>query len=333
VNDKSDLNIVDGNGLPPDGESYHRMIFVSEKEGYLFGEKHGDAIWANSGEAFRTDTAKVYNTIDGGNTWKGQKLGAGTIINAHRTGSDIYTIRYNNANQKDTSIIYKLNKQANRWEIMTTINSYVRDVDFSLQNDWIITQKENNGYFKLYQSKNKGATWDAVLNNFVFQPVISDTTISFLDLDRDTNTYNMLIVYNRTNGSIKKTTLPSSLHATLLRKSGKTLYITGVESDSLSIYKFEEAGKNPLIYKTYLGDRTFPKELIVYDHQLILLAGVRRGMYIENYLMKSIDDGKNWVEEQLYKPTYASPMATYPYNEKELKTWIYSGSGKIQIFK
>ena len=74
--------------------------------------------------------------------------------------------------------------------------------------------------------------------------------------------------------------------------SDKSLYVAGVEKDSLSIYKRQSSNKFNLIKKFSWGDRTFPKELEIYNNQIILLAGVRKGLYIENHIMKSRDGGK-----------------------------------------
>jgi hypothetical protein len=56
-------------------------------------------------------------------------------------------------------------------------------------------------------------------------------------------------------------------------------------------------------------------------------------MYIENHILKSKDSCDNWVEEKLYKPAYTSPISFYEVDGNGLKTWIYSGSGVIQVLK
>ncbi|WP_256012526.1 hypothetical protein [Desertivirga xinjiangensis] len=332
TNESEDLNIIEGRGLPLEGESYFKMIFVNEKEGYLFRERHGEAVWKENGEAFRVDTSMVYRTADGGMTWEGQELGEGIIINAHMSGNDVYTIRCQNMNGRDNSIVHRLNRAANKWELFTVIDSYVRDADFSDSKTWVITKKESNGQFRLYTSKDRGMTWKVVVDRFVFQPVIDKTSFGFLESENiDSGIYDALITFDRITEKVNKEALPLAFQASLLRKDGKSLFVAGVENDSLSIYKRVKSNKYSLIYKINFGARTFPQELIIHDNQLILLVGERRGMYIENHIMKSVDGGKNWVEEKLYKPTYASPIAFYGNNENGVKTWIYSGAGTIQV--
>jgi hypothetical protein len=329
------FNVINTNGLLIEGESYSQMIFVNENEGYLFGERHGEAVWKMDGEASRVDTAIVYFTNDGGVTWEGQVLGDGIITNAHRSGNDVYTIRLQRTNGNYNSTVYKLNKSANKWEKITEIDLYVRDGDFSDSNAWVITKKEINGEFKIYVSYDKGVIWKAIVDRFVFQPVIDTTLISFLDSDKsNSGIYDALITFDRADGTIHKDVLPFSFEATLLRKYDRSLFIAGVEGESLCIYKRAKGGKFDLIYKLSLGEgRTFPKELRVYDNQLMLLAGVREGLHIQNHFITSVDGGKNWLDEKLYRPSYASPLSSIWDIESGLKIWIYSGSGKIQILK
>lgn len=334
TNESVSLNVINTNGLLLKGESYSQMIFVNENEGYLFGERHGEAVWKKDGEASRVDTAFIYSSTDGGVTWEGQALGEGIIINAHRSGNDVYTIRLQRTDGKYNSTVYRLNKSEKKWEVITIVDSFVRDADFSDSNAWVITKKEINGEFKIYVSYDKGVIWKAIVDSFVFQPVIENNLISFLDSDKsNSGIYDELIVFDRADGTIHKEALPTSFEASLLRKYDRWLFIAGVEGESLCIYKREKGGKFDLIYKLSLGGRTFPKELRVYNNQLILLAGVREGIYIQNHIIRSVDGGKNWVEEVLYKPTYASPLAFNWDTESGLKIWIYSGSGKIQILK
>lgn len=158
---------------------------------------------------------------------------------------------------------------------------------------WIITKKEDNGEFRLYESKNHGSSWEVVINQFVFQPIIDSASICFLSAQKiyGNTLHDVLVQFNRTTRDIIKEALPKSLEPYLLREYKGALFVAGVEAKGLSIYKRLKKNDFKLVYKFYLGSETFPKELHIFSHEWILLAGVRKSGYIENHLFRSKDNG------------------------------------------
>jgi|GEM_PF-5069248 len=327
--------VINANGLKKSGEGFNKMLFITEKDGYLFGDASGKVVWKDDGLAERTDTAVVYNTKDGGLTWNRQTLGEGKIINATLLGGVFYNTKFREG-INPVSTIYKMGKEDNQWERLIDINGFIRDFSPSHKGHFFITKVDERNKYSLYETADTGRNWykhDSVKS--IYQPIFKEKAILYLtSVHSETPAYyDTFVMYDPIARKKKTVPLPQNFTAYLMNEYEGDIYFLGTENDSekVVLYRYTTEGEFDLINYISGEGRIFPKSLHIYGDQIVILIGKRKSLYIENSLYQSFDQGRNFKQKDLENSLYVGSIAYYDIPEtKNVITLIYCGNGKLQ---
>lgn len=326
-------NVIQGKGLSEVGVGFNDMILMDDKRAYLFGDKMGEVTWNSDRTANSINTALIFETQDRGQSWDTIILGEGRILKANCFNGELYATKWNdNLNE---SIIYKLNQKDSKWNEYDQLNVFVRDLLLFKDGYGLIAASDSTEEFNLYETKDNGVNWSILQRlHRISQPLFKEDKVLYLSHVGDDSivNYNVLVHYDL----VKKTSiieeLPVGFKAYLMVEYKNQLYFAGIVNDDVIIYKRTGRSQFKSIYKLNLGTRIFPQRLHVFGREILLLVGERESLYIKNHLFRSFDAGETWVEENLKNDLNAKPVAFHnDTTNQSFDTWIYSGSGQIQI--
>ena len=310
---------------------FNDLVFLTKREGYLFGYKNGDPRWGAGGDLVRIDTPIIFRTVDGGMTWKGSSAGNEIIKNISVSDGEIYG-EISSLDTTKPSIIYKLNRSTSHWDEYSTVYSPIRNFKIFNNGFGIVCVNRNND---LLSTNDKGKNWFKLPGKTrVDQIIVRGNWLLYTgSFITDEAPFSSLFgKYNLETKQFNISYFPKDFRAYFIDEYNQEYFFLGVQQKTVKLYKLSHDGKLTLIHQIFTGTKIFPKKLNVFGKDISIFIGEQESLYTTNHLYYSTDKGNHWDKQVLRNPTYSNPICFLnDLHKQSTLTWIYCGAGELQV--
>lgn len=310
--------------------TFNAIFFINKDTGFIAGSY--DSVWSKPDRAgpqfaLMTQTALLYQTIDGGKTWREKRFGEGSFLHIIQANSGIYAVL--NSDKDNHSEIYLYDKQSNAWSLSFSFPTVVNNI-FDTRNDRIIVAQDSSRNFRFYMSALNKTDWHIIFpkSNILSEPVTSGDSIIYISTNDKVNFSKNILVYANTK-SLTKTiiSLPEGFEAEQMATCEGKVKIAGVKDGKITIYSL--ARNSGLKHEgTYGGKKDAYTIGWFYTPKVTWLIA-RRLKDPDKFILKT-DNANHWSIIHFRREQWVEPFCFWQ-GKSSVKAWFFSGLGHIQV--
>lgn len=280
--------------------------------------------------AFVTRTATLARTVDGGKTWKQQKLGEGSILSFVQAGKKIFATKV--LEEPKRNVIYSTDDWGETWKEERTFPERFTSLFATEVGYWAVVPDSGVIRTHLQISRDSGRTWevqDPV--SLILDAVKNGNKLVFLSCDNpsDLPRMNQLVEYDPGDKSSKVTALPAYFDAYFINDFDGNITLAGKQDDHLAVYGVDKELRVSLKYAYTAEAGYFPQGYFADGQQEWLIAGTKGTDDVSNMLLRTADNGKSWQKIPFEYPRHVKPFGFYS-DSHDAGCWFFSGLGRLQ---
>jgi len=316
--------------LDQDQHTFNTIFFINKDTGFIAGSY--DSVWSNPDKAspqfaLMKQTALLYQTIDGGKTWREERFGEGAFLHIIQSNRRIYAVL--NSDRDNHSDIYLYDKQNNVWNLSFSFPTVINNI-FDIHNGQIIVAQDSSRNFRFYISTLNKKGWHIIFpeSNILSEPIVLGDSIIYVSTNDKVNfSKNILVCANTKSLTKIIISLPEGFEADQIASCDGKVKIVGVKDGKIAIYSLE-SNKEFKHEGSYGGKKDVYTIGWFYTPTETWIIARKTGN-ADKFILKT-DNANHWDIIHFKREQLIEPFC-FLQAKNSVKAWFFGGLGRIQV--